>query len=74
MYEGYFKRPKMKGNRDVNFFDKINVVFVCLIAATIQHCLKEWRSSKEPTELVEFKYETAAGKSISDVEHERKTK
>jgi hypothetical protein len=49
-------------------------VFVCLIAATIQHCLKEWKSGKEPTELVDFKYETAAGMSISDVENERKTK
>lgn len=64
----------MRGNRDANFFDKINAVFVCLIAATIQHCLKEWRSGKEPTELVEFKYETAAGKFISDVEDERNAK
>jgi hypothetical protein len=64
----------MRGRRDGDFFDKINAVFVCLIAATIQHCLKEWKSGKEPTELVDFKYETAAGMSISDVENERKTK
>ena len=64
----------MKGNRDVNFFDKINMLFVCLITATIHHCFKECRSGKETTERVEFKYEIAAGKFISDIEHERKTK
>jgi len=63
----------MRGNRDENFFNSINAVFVWFVAATIQHCLKEWRTGKEPTELVEFKYETAAGKLISDVKDKSKT-
>jgi len=63
----------MRGNHDENFFDSINAVFVCFVAATIQHCLKEWRTGKQPTELVKFKYETAAGKLISDVKDKSKT-
>ena len=63
----------MRGNRDENFFDSINAVFACFVTATIQYCLKEWRTGKEPTELVEFKYETAADKLISDVKDKSKT-
>jgi len=73
IYKCYFQRARMRGNRNENFFDSINVVFVCFVAATIQHCLKEWRTGKEPTELVEFKYETAAGKLISDAKDKSKT-
>jgi len=63
----------MRGNRNENFFDSINAVFVCFVAVTIQDCLKEWRTGKEPTELVEFKYEIVAGKLISDVKDKSKT-
>jgi len=63
----------MRGNRDETFFDSINAIFVCFIATTTQHCLKEWRTGKAPTELVEFKYETATGKLISDAKDESKT-
>ena len=63
----------MRENRDEKFFDSINAVFICFVAATIQHCLKEWRTGKEPTKLVEFKYERATGKFISDVKDESKT-
>ena len=63
IYECFFKRPKMKGRRDIKFFDKINPVFICFVAAVIQHCLKAWKDGTEPTELVDFKYETAAGRN-----------
>jgi len=73
IYDSYFQRQKMRGNRDERFFERINAVFVCLVTATIQHCLNKWWSGREPAELVEFKYETAAGKLISDVKDERET-
>ena len=63
IYECFFKHPKMKGRRDIKFFDKINPVFCCFVAAVIQHCLKAWKDGTEPTELVNFKYETAAGRN-----------
>ena len=58
----YFRRPKMRGNRDVEIFGKMNDTFICLIATAIQHCLKEYRSGKLAEEPVDFKYETAGGK------------
>ena len=63
IYESFFQRRKMKGRRDVAFFDKINGIFICLVAAAIQHCLKEWQYGKVPTEVVDFKFENAAGRS-----------
>ena len=68
IYECYFKRLKMRGRRDVSFFVKINVVFICFVAAAMQHCLKEWKTGREPTETVNFKFETAVGRPPSDVE------
>ncbi|RPB24368.1 hypothetical protein L211DRAFT_785253, partial [Terfezia boudieri ATCC MYA-4762] len=66
IYESFFWRPKMRGKRDSKFFDNINHVFICLAAATIQHCLKELKTG-EATEAIEFKYDTAAGKYNSNV-------
>ena len=64
IYELFFQRQKMRGNRDTTFFDEINPVFVCLVASALQHCLKEWKGGDRTKVLVEFKYETAAGKNI----------
>ncbi|RPB18125.1 hypothetical protein L211DRAFT_854434 [Terfezia boudieri ATCC MYA-4762] len=53
------ERPKMRGKRVGKFFDNINHVFICLVAAAMQHCLKELKTG-EATEAIEFKYEMAA--------------
>ena len=50
------------------FVGKIHAVFIYFVAAVMQHCLKEWKTGKEPTETVDFKFETAAGRPPSDVE------
>ena len=62
IYEAFFQRPKMRVNRDPRFFGQINAVFMCLIATTIKHCLKECLSGQQKIVPVEFKYETAASK------------
>ncbi|RPB23549.1 hypothetical protein L211DRAFT_849813 [Terfezia boudieri ATCC MYA-4762] len=49
----------MREKRNSKFFNNINHVFICLVAAAMQHCLKELKTG-EATEAVEFKYETAA--------------
>ena len=63
IYECFFKNPRMRGNREVKFFDKINMAFVCLVAAAIQHCLKECVLGEQVRnkELIDFNYDTAAG-------------
>ena len=63
IYECFFKCPKMKGGRNIKFFDKINPVFICLVAVVIQHCLKAWKDGTEPTELLDFKYVTVGGRN-----------
>jgi len=62
IYECFFQRPKMRGNRDVKFFDNINPVFICLVAAALRHCLKELKGGEQAGEPIDFKYETAASK------------
>lgn len=59
IFEVFFQRPKLRGNKDKGFFDKINHVLVCLVAAAIRHSLKEIRAGNRE-ETVEFKYETGA--------------
>ncbi|KAF8441135.1 hypothetical protein BGX38DRAFT_1272756 [Terfezia claveryi] len=51
--------PKMRGKRDSKFFDHINPIFICLVAAAIQYCLKELKTG-EAIEAIDFKFETAA--------------
>jgi len=51
----------MRGRRDSSFFEKINPCFVCFLAATMQHSLKEWKEGEIIT--MEFKFESAGGKS-----------
>ncbi|KAF8415069.1 hypothetical protein EV426DRAFT_701826 [Tirmania nivea] len=60
IYELFFQRQKIRGNRDPTFFDKINSVFICLVALALQHCLKEWKTGERTKVLVDYKYETAA--------------
>ena len=55
----FFKRARMRGRRDSSFFDKINGSFVCLLAVTIQHYLKEYKEGH--IRARDFKYGTAAG-------------
>ncbi|KAF8437829.1 hypothetical protein BGX38DRAFT_1273858 [Terfezia claveryi] len=57
--EKYFEGRKRKGNREPNFLEKINGVFICLVATAIRHCLKAWRTGKCADSVQEFKYETA---------------
>ncbi|RPB18175.1 hypothetical protein L211DRAFT_854379 [Terfezia boudieri ATCC MYA-4762] len=59
IYESFFWQPKMRGKRDSKFFDNINHIFICLVVAAMQHCLKKLKTG-EATEAVEFKYKTAA--------------
>jgi hypothetical protein len=40
----YFASKRMRGIRDPDFIDEINREFVCLVCASIQHCLKAWRT------------------------------
>jgi len=50
----------------VEFFANINDTFVCLIGTAIQHCFKEWRTGTVAEEQVDFKSESAGGKSKPD--------
>jgi len=58
-YEMFFKRERMRGRQDSSFFERINACFVCFLAATMQHCLKEWKEGE--IRATDFKYETAGG-------------
>ena len=56
VYRAYFKH---NGNRGPKFFDKINGAFVCLVAATLRHCLKAWITGEYAESSPDFRYETA---------------
>ena len=73
VYQLYFERPKMRGNRDPEFFNMINDSFIWLISSAIQHCLREWQTGEAAQEMVDFKYETAQHKWISDVLRQKLT-
>ena len=62
IYECFFPQLKMHGNWDIKFFDNINSVFICLVAAALWHCLKELKGREQVGEPIDFKYETAASK------------
>ena len=63
IFEIFFERPKMRGNRDETFFGKMNGTFICLVAGVIRHCLREYQlGDRLKNNLIEFKYETAASK------------
>ncbi|KAF8419988.1 hypothetical protein BGX38DRAFT_1263992 [Terfezia claveryi] len=59
IYQWYFQGPKMKGNRDPGFLDRINGVFICFVASAMRHSLKAWKTGDCNPVMQEFKYETA---------------
>jgi len=67
IYNKYYAGKKMREYRDREFHEKINGIFICLVASALRHCLKHWVTGELAEEMVEFKYETAAGKTNSDV-------
>lgn len=67
IYNKFFAGKKMRGYRDSKFHEKINGVFICLVSSALRHCLKHWAMGELAEEMVDFKYETAAGKRNSDV-------
>ncbi|KAF8416219.1 hypothetical protein EV426DRAFT_703734 [Tirmania nivea] len=71
IYELFFQWQKMRGNRDPTFFDKINSVFICLVASALQYCLKKWKTGEHTKVLVNYKlrntwalYDEKVGKLI----------
>ncbi|RPB18309.1 hypothetical protein L211DRAFT_854246 [Terfezia boudieri ATCC MYA-4762] len=59
IYQWYFKGPKMQGNRDPDFLNKVNGIFICFVASAMHHSLKAWRKGEIARVMQEFKYETA---------------
>ncbi|KAF8458809.1 hypothetical protein BGX38DRAFT_1138404 [Terfezia claveryi] len=59
IYQWYFQGPKMKGNRDPGFLDRINGIFICFVASAIHHSLKVWKTGDCNPVMQEFKYKTA---------------
>lgn len=49
----------MRGNRDPEFLDRINGVFICFVVTAIRHCLKAWKTWECDNGGPDFKYETA---------------
>ncbi|KAF8423728.1 hypothetical protein BGX38DRAFT_1147240 [Terfezia claveryi] len=58
VFQKYFEGAKRKGNREPNFLEKINGVFICFVATAIRHCLKAWKTGKYAESVQEFKYKT----------------
>jgi len=61
IYQRYYKGKRKQGHREPDFMNRINRVFICLVASAIRHCLKAWRTG-EFVEGRDFKYETAWGR------------
>ena len=57
----------MRGNIDETLFNRINDVFICLVASTIRHWLKSWVIGVYvlPSANEQFKYQTAISGFIS---------
>jgi len=49
----------MRGYKDCEFHDKINGIFISLVATALGHYLKQWVAGELAEEVAEFKYETA---------------
>jgi len=56
IYQRYYKGKRKQGHQEPDFMNRINGVFICLIASAIRHCLKAWRTA-ELVESRDFKYE-----------------
>jgi len=59
IYQKYFQTKRMKGNRDPEFLERINGVFICFVATAMRHCLKLWKTGEYQEDGPDFKYETA---------------
>ena len=59
IYQKYFQTKRMKGNREPEFLQRVNGVFICLVSTAIRHCLKLWRTGEYQEGGPDFKYETA---------------
>jgi len=62
IHQKYFYSKRMNRNRDPEFLERINGVFICFVATIIRHCLKMWRSGEYLDDGPDFKYETACRK------------
>ena len=49
----------MRGYRNCELHEKINGIFICLVATALRHCLKQWVTGELAEEVAEFKYEAA---------------
>jgi len=41
IFNKYYVGKKMRGYKDCEFHDKINGIFICLVATALRHCLKQ---------------------------------
>ena len=58
IFQIFFQRLRMRGNRDGKFLEKMNGTLICLVAGAIRHCLREYLIGDKS--LIQFKYKTAA--------------
>ena len=58
IFQIFIQHPRMRGNQDGKFLEKMHRTLICLVAGAIRHCLREYLV--EYKSLIEFKYETAA--------------
>ena len=58
IYHKYFQTKGMKGNRDPEFLERINGVFICFVAMAMRHCLKLWKTGEYQEDGPDSKYET----------------
>jgi len=61
IYQRYYEGKRKQRHREPDFMNRINGVFICLVASAIRHCLKTWRMG-EFVETRDFKYETVWGR------------
>jgi len=66
IYQRYYNGSRRQGSQDPEFLDRINGVFICIVATAIQHCLKAWRTGELAESGPDFKYETNWGKLLPD--------
>ena len=59
IYTQYFETVKRQGNQDPKFLQRINGAFICLVATTIRHSLKAFRTGAHDEKGPACKYEKA---------------
>jgi len=60
IYNKYYAGKKMRGYRNCELHEKINGIFICLVATALRHYLKQWVTGELAEEVAEFKYETVS--------------